>query len=61
MASGLKEIWSIGLHRLDFIRLGKDREGKRIYRMNTLDANQLKIVMTCVLRAMGLSILTKHL
>jgi mRNA interferase MazF len=54
-------VYAVGFHRLDLIRLGKDRQGNRIYRMNTLDENQIKIVRTCVLRAIGLSVLTKHL
>jgi mRNA interferase MazF len=54
-------IYAIGFHRLDFVRLGKDRCGKRIYRMETLSAEQMKVVKSCVLRGLGLSGLTKHL
>jgi mRNA interferase MazF len=54
-------IYSIGFHRLDLIRLGKDRGGKRIYRMEPISAEQMKLVKCCVLRGLGLSTLTKHL
>ncbi|HSQ95518.1 MAG TPA: type II toxin-antitoxin system PemK/MazF family toxin [Croceibacterium sp.] len=52
---------AVGFHRLDLIRLGKDRAGKRIYHLDAIEPDQFKIVRECVLRAMGLSILTKHL
>ena len=39
-------IYSIGFHRLDLIRLGKDRQGKRIYRMDTISDEQMKDVKT---------------
>jgi mRNA interferase MazF len=54
-------IYSVGFHRLDLIRLGKDQAGKRIYRMNTITPEQMKEVKCCVLRGLGMSILTKHL
>jgi mRNA interferase MazF len=50
-------VYSIGFHRLDLIRLGKDRSGKRIYRMDTLSDDQIKQVKSCVLRGLGMSIL----
>ncbi len=52
---------AVGLHRLDLIRMGKDLAGKRIYRWETLSDEQLKMVRACVLRALGMSALTKHL
>lgn len=52
---------TVAFHRLDLIRLGKDRTGKRIYRYNTLTIEQIKMIRECVLRALGLSLLTKHL
>ena len=52
---------SIGFHRLDLIRLGKDRDGRRIYRMDTISDEQMKIVRCCVLRGLGMSALTKYL
>jgi mRNA interferase MazF len=54
-------VYSVGFHRLDLVRIGKDRSGNRIYRMNTLSPEQLKAVRCCVLRGLGLSTLTKHL
>jgi mRNA interferase MazF len=54
-------IYAIGFHRLDLIRLGKDRQGKRIYRMDFLTDDQMKQIKTCVLRGLGMSGLTKHL
>lgn len=54
-------LYSIGFHRLDLIRMGKDRQGNRIYRMETISAEQMKVVKACVLRGLGLSTLTKHL
>jgi uncharacterized protein YifN (PemK superfamily) len=54
-------VYSVGFHRLDLIRLGKGLDGKRIYRMDTLSAEQMNQVKCCVLRGLGMSALTKHL
>jgi mRNA interferase MazF len=54
-------IYSIGFHRLDLIRLGKDRDGQRIYRMNTIDDDEMKKVKCCVLSGLGMWALTKYL
>ncbi len=54
-------VYSIGFQRLDFIRLGKQANGKRIYYYSKLNDHQMKQVHACVLRGMGLSSLTKHL
>jgi uncharacterized protein YifN (PemK superfamily) len=54
-------IYSVGFHRLDFIRVTKNDAGKRIYYTSTLSNDQLKLVRTCVLSGLGLSQLTKHL
>src|SRR5581483_8795556 len=54
-------IYSIGFHRLDLLRLRKDRAGKRVYRMDVLTADQMKEIKSCVLRGLGMSVLTKHL
>jgi mRNA interferase MazF len=54
-------VYSIGFHRLDLIRTGKDRAGKRIYRMDTISEAQMKQVKSCVLRGLGMSTLTKYL
>lgn len=52
---------AVGFHRLNFIRVGKNSGGKRIYYYHTISDQQMKLVKTCVLRGMGLSVLTKHL
>jgi mRNA interferase MazF len=52
---------AVGFHRLDFIRLGKDRTGKRVYLYDPLSAQNIKIIRECVLRAIALATLTKHL
>lgn len=54
-------IYSVGFHRLDLIRLGKDRSGKRIYRFDILTGEQMRAVRTCILRALGMNSLTQHL
>ena len=52
---------TVGLHRLDFIRLGKTKDGKRIYHYSPLDAGTMERIEGCILHALGLSNLTKHL
>jgi uncharacterized protein YifN (PemK superfamily) len=52
---------AVGFHRLDLIRLGKDRNGKRIYLYDPLSADTIKKIRACMLRAMGLAVLTKSL
>lgn len=54
-------VYAVGFHRLDLIKVGKDRDGKRIDRFDVLSDEQFKLVQKCVLRAMGLASLTKHL
>lgn len=54
-------VYSIGFHRLNLIRLGKERDGTRIYRMLTISEAQMKEVKCCILRGLGMSVLTKHL
>ena len=52
---------AVGFHRLDLIRLGKSIAGKRIYYYSTLSSEQIKQIRECVLKALNLSTLTKHL
>jgi mRNA interferase MazF len=52
---------AVGFHRVDLLRLGKDRQGKRIYQMEQLPDELMKEVRRCVLHGLGLSSLTKHL
>lgn len=54
-------IYSIGFHRLDFVRQDKGRDGKRRYRYQPLSDGDIKKIRECVLRGLGMSILTKHL
>lgn len=54
-------LYSVGFHRLNFIRAGKDSTGKREYYYNILSSDQLKVIQSCVLHGLGLSLLTKHL
>jgi mRNA interferase MazF len=54
-------VYSVGFHRLDLMRLGKDRTGKRIYRFDVFPEDQMKVIKSCVLRGLGMSVLTKHL
>lgn len=65
---GSKGVWvkgdmvnAVGFHRLDLVRLGKGRDGKRRYLYEPQDEKNLRIVRQCVLRALGMSVLTKHL
>ena len=54
-------VYAIGFHRLDFARVGKDINGKRIYRYSTLTNDQIILARKLVLRSIGLSQLTKHM
>ena len=54
-------VYAVGFHRLDFIRMGKGESGKRKYHYEPLDVASIKKIRECVLRALGLSGLTKHL
>jgi mRNA interferase MazF len=54
-------IYAVGFHRLDFIRVGKTDGGKRMYHYEPLSNEEIKKIRECVLRALGLSALTKHL
>ncbi|MCF4129328.1 type II toxin-antitoxin system PemK/MazF family toxin [Methylobacterium sp. SyP6R] len=52
---------TVAFHRLDFLRTGKSAAGKRLYLYTPLDGETIKTIRGCVLRAVGLSGLTKHL
>ena len=54
-------VLAVALHRLDFLSHGKDRTGKRRYHYAPVEEGILKLVRSCVLRSIGLGILTKHL
>lgn len=52
---------TVGFHRLDFYRLGKDRSGKRIYYYSLLDKETMNLIHSCVLTGLGMRNLTKYL
>jgi mRNA interferase MazF len=52
---------AVGFHRLDFIRLGKDKNGKRKYLYDPLSDEIIKKIRECMMHALGLAQLTKHL
>lgn len=54
-------VTSVGFHRLDFIRTGKDTNGRRMYRYESLPADTVRAIQACVLAGLGLARLTKHL
>ena len=54
-------ICAVGFHRLDLIRVGKDVEGKRVYRMETLPEEDMQRIRGCILSSLGLARLTTHL
>lgn len=62
-----KNVWvkadmvaAVSFARLDFIRLSKDKQGKREYCYTTISDENLKKIRRAVLCGMGLSQLTKH-
>ena len=52
---------AVGFHRVNLLRLAKDRQGRPIYQYETLPDDIMKTVRRCVLHGLGLSDLTKHL
>ncbi len=52
---------AVGFHRLDLVSMGKDVSGKRIYRYDIVTPAQMKLIRVCILRALNLNPLTKHL
>lgn len=52
---------AVGFHRVDLLRVGKGRDGTRIYQLDVLPDDLFREVRRCVLHGMGLSALTKHL
>jgi mRNA interferase MazF len=51
---------SVGFHRLDLVRIGKDRQGNRAYRLTTVPIDDLRRIRACVLCSLGLMALKKH-
>jgi uncharacterized protein YifN (PemK superfamily) len=54
-------IYSVGFYRLDLIRLGKNADGKRVYRYDVLADQQMRQIKSCVISALGLRHLTEHI
>ncbi len=52
---------TVGFDRLDLLRLGKNKGGKRIYQLTPLPPATLLQIQRCVLHSLGLSTLTKSL
>lgn len=52
---------AVGLQRLDFVITDRTEGGARLYHHDPLSAAQIQIVRACVLHALGLAPLTKHL
>ena len=52
---------SVSFERLDFLRFGKDEHGKRIYRYDVLPEDDIRAIRACILKSLGLAVLTKHL
>ena len=48
-------IYTVGFHRLDLIREGKDSNGKRVYFQRRLGREQMDKVRVCVLAGLGMS------
>jgi uncharacterized protein YifN (PemK superfamily) len=54
-------LYTVALQRLDFIRIGKDANGKRIYYLHPVSNDNLRRIRGCVLSGIGLGSLTNHL
>lgn len=50
---------TVGFHRLDLIKLGKDQYGKRKYLNKTIPKGELTKIRNCVLHALSLGHLTE--
>lgn len=50
---------AVGLHRVDLVGLGKDRDGRRRYLYTPVGKDILQIARHCILHGLGLSSLTK--
>jgi len=50
---------TVGFHRIELIRLGKDKSGKRQYLTTPVGAELLLVAHHCLLNSLGLNALTK--
>lgn len=53
-------VCAVGLHRVNLLRLGKDRSGKRMYQLSTLSDTQMKTITNCVIFGLGVMPLTEN-
>ena len=51
-------VCAVGFHRLEWLRLGKDRNGKRQYQRTPLSDAHLRNISNCVLAGLGIPTLT---
>lgn len=51
---------AVSFHRIDLLRLGKDKSGCRVYQYETLPNDLFRTVQRCALHGMGMSNLTKY-
>ena len=54
-------VYAVSFRRLNFLTHGKTRQGKRNYHVAPVNEDNLIEIRRCVLRAMGMSALTKYL
>jgi mRNA interferase MazF len=54
-------VYSVSFNRLDLFRSGRDGSGKRVYESPIVTQEQLREIRKCMLCALGLASLTKHL
>lgn len=54
-------IYAVGFQRLDLIRLGKKKDGKRLYFTDKLSRATMKDVYSCVLHSIGIGAIANHL
>jgi uncharacterized protein YifN (PemK superfamily) len=54
-------LYAAGYHRIELLRLGKDRHGRRIHQLQPLPEPTLQAVQSAVLHGLSLGALTTHL
>lgn len=52
---------AVSFHRVELLRFGKDKYGKRRYLYDSIPDDMFRTVQRCALHGMGMSNLTKHL
>ena len=52
---------TVGFHRADLVRVGKNKAGKRQYLTKPLPSDIFRVVQKCALHGQSFSTLTKHL